>query len=284
VNSTLATRAKPGQSSAEDDARARAMAAHPAGKGRRQPVGLAKLIAVPLVLMLIAALQISGSAPASAATAVGGNLWAGVIDAGTGISSVSGRVTVPKVDAACATNSNAAVWVGLGGYGTVPFAQNGITVTPGGFGAWYELFDKFGQGPVVSVSLPMKAGDVIGLGLAFSANHTMLTFTWSNLTSNQTVTRTITGAARWYNGTTAEWIVERGGYDPLHDTPNLAHFSPITFTNAVYASSTVAHNAMPNTYTSTVASKYIGGTSHPMARVTSSANAQAFTTTWVACH
>jgi hypothetical protein len=241
---------------------------------------------VVLVLTLAAVLQVTATAPATAAVAVGGNLWAGIIDRGAaGISHVSGRITIPRVDAACGARSNVAVWVGLGGYGTVPFAQNGITLTPSGSGAWYELFDRAGVGPVVSVPLPMKAGDVVVLGLAFSPDHRVLTFGWSNLTSRQRVARTLTNAARWYNGSTAEWIVERAGFDSVHDSPYLAHFSPITFTNAVSSTPTVGRNALPNTYTSTMISRYvIGRPFHPMTRVTPSVDPRAFTTTWLACH
>jgi hypothetical protein len=248
-------------------------------------VGLVKLVAIPLMMLVLAAvLQLTVSAPAQAATAIGGNGWAGTIDRGTGISRVSGRIVVPKVDATCGTNSNVAVWVGLGGFGTLPFAQNGITVTPSGTSAWFELFDRTGAGPVVGVSLPMKAGDVVALGLGFSPGHTVLTLTWSNLTRNQKVTRTINNAARWYNGSTAEWIVERAALDVLHDSPYLAHFSPITFTYAVYGTPTIGRNAFPATYVSTINSKYVSGKYHPMTRVAPSANSQAFTTTWLACH
>jgi hypothetical protein len=242
-----------------------------------------KLIAIPLMLVLAAALQLTVTAPARAAIAVGGNVWSGIIDRGSGVTRVSGRIVIPKVDAACGTNSNVAVFVGLGGYGTFPFAQNGITLTPSGISAWFELFDKTGRGPVVSVSLPMKAGDVVALGLAFSPGHTVLTFAWSNLTRNLKVTRTLTNAARWHNGSTAEWIVERAAFDALHDSPYLAHFSPITFTNAAYSTPTTGRSAFPNTYTSTMQSKYVNGW-HPMTRVAPLSNSQAFRTTWLACH
>jgi Peptidase A4 family len=247
-------------------------------------VGLVKLVTIPVMLVLAAVLQLTMTAPAQAATAVGGNAWSGIIDRGTGISHVSGRIVVPKVDTACGTNSNAAIWVGLGGYGTFPFAQNGITVAPSGVWAWYELFDKSGRGPAVAVSLPMKAGDAVALSVAFSAGHTVLTFTWINLTRNQKVTRTFYNAAQWYNGSTAEWIVERAAFDVLHDSPYLAHFSPITFTNAVSGTPTTGRSAFPATYISTMNSKYVNSSYHPLARVTPLANTQAFTTTWLGCH
>jgi hypothetical protein len=244
-----------------------------------------RLGTIGFVAVLTLASQLTGIAPATAAIAVGGNVWSGIIDQGTaGISRVSGRITVPTVDASAGSNSNVAVWVGLGGYGTFPFAQNGITLTPSGASAWYELFDKSGNGPVVGVPLPMIAGDVVALGLQFTPNHTSLTFTWNNLTQKQSVTRTLATAAGWYNGSTVEWIVERAGLDVAHDSPYLAHFSPITFTNAVFSTPTSVRNAFPNTYTSTMYSKYVNSAYHPLTRVTAGGNAQSFTTTWLASH
>lgn len=99
-----------------------------------------------------------------------------------------------------------------------------------GIGVWYELFDRYGNGPVVSVPLRMKQGDEIRLGLRFSANHSMLSFSWMNLTRHTTATRTVRNAGKYYNGSTAEWIVERPGIDRLTHSPNLAWFSPIVFT------------------------------------------------------
>jgi Peptidase A4 family len=246
-------------------------------------LGRRRLITIRLMLVLAAVFQLAGTAPASASIAVGGNVWSGAIDGGSGVSHVSGRLAIPKIDAGCGLHSNVAVWVGLGGYGKLPFAQNGITLTPSGMSAWFELLDKSGNGPVQSVALPMKTGDVVALNLAFSPGHTVLSLTWSNLTRHQSVTRRFLNAARWYNGSTAEWIVERAAFDARHDSPYLARFSPITFTNAVYGTPTTSRSAFPNTYTSTMYSRYVNGW-HPMTQVTRLSNSQAFRTTWSACH
>jgi len=155
---------------------------------------------------------------------------------------------------------------------------------PSGASAWYELFPKSGNGPVVGVPLPMIAGDVVALKLQFTPNHTSITFTWNNLTAKQSVTRTLAQAGGWYNGSTAERIVERAGFDGAYDSPYLAHFTPITFTNAVSSTPTSVRNAFPNTYTATMFSKYVNSAYHPLTRVAPGGNAQSFTTTWLASH
>lgn len=252
-----------------------------AGRSRRHTI--VRIFAVIITGLSIA--LVGGAAPAAAAPLtgiiVGNNIWAGAIDAGRGFTAVEGTVVVPRVDALCGTNSNVAIWVGLGGYLGMPFAQNGISVTPRGRSAWYELFDRNGNGPVVSVPLAMSSGDQVRLSLAFSAGHGTLTFVWRNLTRHVQTQRVIGNAARWYNGGTAEWIVERANYDPPTSSPALAHFSPVTFTGALASVGPAQRAALPDTYTSLMwgvglLRQLTGLSPAPRAR-------DSFTTTWRAC-
>lgn len=248
-----------------------------AGRRRRQVVAIMTGVLVGVLIALLAT-------PAQArppATEVGGSIWSGIIDRGAGLLEVHTRVTVPRVSGSCSARSNAAVWVGLGGYGRFPFAQNGITLTPSGIGAWYELFDGSGAGPVVTVPVVIRTGDVLELDLHFTSNHQVLIMTWNNLTRHQLASRRLTGAARWYNGSTAEWIVERAAYDYRHDSPYFARFAPITFTSAWTRNANGAgRSAFPND----VRSELIGkGTYHKLTTTTPHSS-QSFTTTWRACH
>lgn len=188
-----------------------------------------------------------GAADASTQS-VTSSAWTGVVDNGFGLTRVSGDFKIPRVTAQCGASSDVAIWVGLGGYGSLTFAQNGINVTPTGIGVWYELFDRYGNGPVVSVPLRMKQGDEIRLGLRFSANHSMLSFSWMNLTRHTTATRTVRNAGKYYNGSTAEWIVERPNIDRLTHSPNLAWFSPIVFTHAWTGTLRATRWALPAPY------------------------------------
>jgi hypothetical protein len=203
-----------------------------------------------LVLLLVASLLAVTSAGAADAStqSVTSNAWAGVVDHGLGLTRIGGDFTIPRVSAQCGGSSNVAIWVGLGGYGSLTFAQNGINVTPTGIGVWYELVDGHGNGPVVSVPLRMRQGDVVRLGLRFSANHSVLTFSWMNLTRHTSAARTVRNATRYYNGSSAEWIVERPGIDRLANTANLARFSPIVFSHAWTGTLRATRSALPAPY------------------------------------
>lgn len=245
----------------------------------RVPCGRRLLLAALGALVAVTALL--GAGPAAATTANGSNVWAGVIDTGLRMTGVGGTFAVPSVNAACSTASNVAIWVGNGGYGSFPFAQNGVSVTPSGASAWYALFDKSGSGPTVSVSLAMRAGDQISLSTQFSADHNTLTFTWADATTRVTVTRAVTGASIYYNGSSSEWVAERAALNIKADIPQLAHFTPITFTNMWWTAGAVRVPPLPASVLMTLTGK--DGYS-PLATVASPKGAlDSFTTTWQAC-
>jgi hypothetical protein len=218
-----------------------------------------------------------GTGPAKAVTYGYSGQWAGVLSRGGGYTAVTADVTVPRVSTYCGSDSNVVAYVGQGGWTGLPFVQNGFTVTPKGRSAWYEVFDAAGRGSVAGVPLPIRPGDRVRLGLSFSANRSVLTFRWENLTLHQVVSRKMSNAGRYYNGSTADYIVERSWY-PYRGAP-LARFSPITFSNAKavrYGHWVAAYNSGSTRVT------MLGARANTVARVTA-ASGTTFTTSWAGC-
>jgi hypothetical protein len=218
-----------------------------------------------------------GTGPAGAITYSYSGQWAGVLSRGAGYTAVTADVTVPRVTALCGKDSNVVAYIGLGGWTGLPFAQNGFTVTPRGLSAWSEVFDRSGRGPTAAVPLAIRPGDRMRLGLSFSANRSVLTFRWENLTLHRVVTRQVANAGRYYNGSTADYVVERSWY-PYRGSP-LARFTPITFSNAKAARSgrwVPAYNSGSTRVT------MLGGRANTVARV-SAASGTSFTTSWAGC-
>ncbi|HVQ94694.1 MAG TPA: G1 family glutamic endopeptidase [Mycobacteriales bacterium] len=230
-----------------------------------------------LVLVCVGALLAAGSAPASAATEGYSGAWSGLVSGGGGYVSVSAEVTVPKVTAYCGKDSNVVAYVGLGGWGSLPFAQNGFTVTPSGLGAWYEVFDRAGRGTTVGVPLPIRPGDRVRLSLAFSTDRTVLRFHWENLTQHRVVARQIGNAARYYNGATADYVVERAWY-PYRGAP-LARFTPVIFRNA---KAIRGGHWLPAVNPRTIRVTMLGATARPIALVSAAAGTS-FQTSWAGC-
>jgi len=184
-----------------------------------------------MVVLLAAGMLVGvGTSPAQAVTRAYSGIWSGVLSTGGGYSSVTAEVNIPRVTALCGGGSNVAVFIGLGAWTRLPFVQAGFVVTPKGIGFWSELFDKTGRGPVTTIALPARPGDRIRLSLGFSPNRSVLTFRWENLTRHLVRTQRVTNAGRYYNGSNADYIVERSYY-PYRGSP-LARYSAITFRNA----------------------------------------------------
>jgi hypothetical protein len=218
-----------------------------------------------------------GTGSAGAVTYGHSDQWTGVLSRGGGYTAVTADVTVPRVSTYCGKDSNVVAFIGLGGWTGLPFVQNGFTVTPRGLGVWYEVFDSAGRGPVVGVPLAIRPGDRVRLGLSFSANRSVLTFRWENLTLHRAVSRTVSNAGRYYNGSTADYVVERSWY-PYRGSP-LARFTPITFSNAKavrYGRSVPAYNSGSTRVT------MLGARGNTVARVAPTSGTS-FTTSWAGC-
>ncbi|HVQ44155.1 MAG TPA: G1 family glutamic endopeptidase [Candidatus Saccharimonadia bacterium] len=224
-------------------------------------------------------LAIAGlGAPAADATSQSySGHWAGLVDGGGGYTKITADVVVPSVTTACGTGSAVAVYVGLGGWGSLPFAQNGFTVTPQGVGVWWEVFDRNGNGPVAGIALATRPGNKLRFGFEFASHGTVLTFYWANLTTGKVVTRRITNAARYYNAKTADYVVERPNY-PKAGAP-LAQYRPITFTRAQAVRS---GRWVPAYNTGSVLVSTLGRAGNVISHVTA-ARADTFTTAWSGC-
>lgn len=172
----------------------------------------------------------------------GNDSWAGIEDNTNAATRAMVEFVVPPTDGHCGTGatSNAAVWVGIGGIYGNAFAQLGVTLAPEGRGAWYELFDHQNRGPVVDVPIDISVGDKMRIRLAFSDDHSTLVLVWLNLTTGERQERDIDHAARFWSGTSVEWIIER-------TRATLADFGSLTFTEAHYTDGTV-HDLSPADY------------------------------------
>ena len=184
-----------------------------------------------LLVLAVAVAVLVGAAPAHAVSSGSSRLWSGLVSPGGGYTAVTADVRVPRVTAGCGASSNVVVYVGLGGYGSLPFVQNGITLLPGrGVGVWSEVFDRAGHTRVTSRNLRVRPGDLVRMSARFSPSKYLLVFSWSNLSLRQTVRQTVTNAGRYYNGATADYVVERSWY-PYRGSP-LAQYGRVGFSRA----------------------------------------------------
>jgi hypothetical protein len=231
-----------------------------------------------LILVVASAAVLVGAAPPAEAVTAGysGN-WSGLVSTGGGYNDVTADIVVPRVTGSCGTGSHVVAYIGLGGWTGVPFTQNGFTVTPRGASAWSEEFDRNGNGPVTNVALPLRPGDTIRLRLRFNANRSVLDYTWQNLTLHKTVTRHVTNAARYFNGSTADYVVERAWY-PFKGAP-LGHYTPVSVTNAKAARDGVW---IPAYNSRSVRVSMLGAGGRTISRVTAAKNTS-FTTGWSGC-
>jgi hypothetical protein len=190
---------------------------------------------------------------------------------------VTADVTVPRVSAYCGKDSNVVAFIGLGGWTSLPFTQIGFTVTPKGFGVWSEVFDRSGRGPTTSVKMPIRSGDRMRLSLTFSANRSVLTFRWENRTLHQVRSQRLTNAARYYNGSTADYVVERSWY-PYRGSP-LARYTPVTF---YYAKAWRGGRWVPAYNAASTKVTMLGARANTVSRVTSAAGTTV-NTGWASC-
>jgi hypothetical protein len=229
------------------------------------------------VLLGIVFLAGMAVAPAHAVGYGYSGLWSGLLSNGGGYVGVTADVTVPRVSTYCGTSSNVVAFVGLGGWNSLPFVQNGFTVTPKGVGVWSEVFDRSGRGPTTSVALPIRPGDRIRLSLSFSSDKSVLWFRWENLTLRRVAFQRLPNAARYYNGSTADYIVERSWY-PYRGSP-LARYTPVAFSNARAAR---AGRWVPAYNSGSTKVTLLGAGGRTLSRVTS-ASGTSFSTAWSGC-
>jgi hypothetical protein len=245
-----------------------------AGRGTRRNRRIRRAVTVLLGVVSLAGMAVT---PAHAVSYGYSGLWSGLLSNGGGYLGVTADVTVPRVSTYCGTNSNVVAFIGLGGWNSLPFVQNGFTVTPKGLGVWSEVFDSSGRGPTTTVALPIRPGDRIRLSLSFSSNRSVLWFRWENLTLGRVAIQRLSNAARYYNGSTADYIVERSWY-PYRGSP-LARYSPVAFSNAKAAR---AGRWVPAYNSGSTKITLLGAGGRTLSRV-ASASGTSFSTAWSGC-
>jgi Peptidase A4 family len=165
--------------------------------------------------------------------------WSGYAAASGTYTSVSANWTEPT--GTCSGSAKySSFWVGLDGYNSSTVEQTGSEVDCSGrtaeYYSWYEMYPAY----PVNFSNPVSPGDQFYGSVTFNggSSYTLvlkdLTKGWSH-----TVSATLAGAAN----SSAEVIVEApcctasGGILPL------AHFSPVTFTNASVDGSAIGNSS-----------------------------------------
>lgn len=163
--------------------------------------------------------------------------WSGyVADLGVNSSSFYTQVqmdyTQPTVTSASGTCINS-YWVGLGGYNTGKLVQAG-TATNGTSDhyAWYEYLSNTGDWIYMTrLNLAVRAGDSIHVYISFQAANNIFSYYIANNTTGQSVANTVSlTTAAQFDGTTAEWVVERcsSGSNSLY---NLGNYGTMTLRN-----------------------------------------------------
>lgn len=148
--------------------------------------------------------------------------------------------TISEVSGNCENS----YWVGLGGNKTSRLVQAG-TISSGKYThyAWYEYLGDSETITVTPVNLTVNAGDNIHVYVSFQRSNNLFSYYIANNTTGKSVSGSVTlDASTQYDGTSAEWIVERNLVDG--SLANLGNYGAITFTNckATLNTSNTWHN------------------------------------------
>ena len=152
--------------------------------------------------------------------------WGGYAATGRTYTSVSARWTQPVLS--CTTqNTWSSFWVGLDGYGSNTVEQTGTEADCRNgapvYSAWYEMYPKW----PVTISIPVRAGDVFVATVTAAARKGTFTLTLTNITAGRSFTTTQN--AKQARRSSAEIIAEApwsNGVLPL------SNFGTASFTNA----------------------------------------------------
>lgn len=123
-------------------------------------------------------------------------------------------------------------WVGLGGHNSGKLVQAGTgTIGANTHYAWYEYLSDTGSTVSVQpVSLNVNAGDDMHVYISFQRSNDLFSYYIANNTTGKSASGTVTlDAAMQYDGTTAEWIVERSTVSG--SLAYLGDYDTVTFTN-----------------------------------------------------
>lgn len=146
--------------------------------------------------------------------------WSGYVDyntTGNDFTDVHGTWTVPSISSP--DNSYYSSWVGFGGFtfsghSSPSVMQAGVQAelnNSGGFSLtpWWEIYPYNYEQPITNLTI--SPGDTLYTDISYTTNNGG-TFSWylEDETTGQAIpVQKITGVSPYYDGTEAEWIVER---------------------------------------------------------------------------
>lgn len=157
--------------------------------------------------------------------------WAGVVQIGSGYTSVEGTIVVPR--ATGGANAAASAWVGIDGdtCGTA-ILQTGVSFYgDGSYDAWYEWIPDYSYS---FSNFGLSEGDEIKMSVDASSK-TSGVATLENLTTGAKVSHTFTNPPSTLCETNAEWIVE--DFSSGGQLVPFANFGTVTFTDATASGS-----------------------------------------------
>jgi hypothetical protein len=156
--------------------------------------------------------------------------WSGMITQGrSDFTEAYANVKIADTIANCMVSSWVTSWVGLGGWNSKGLLQNGYDDGPGALGdlkAWWEAIDTNGVDAGViflSGGLHMLRGDSMNMATTYNAAAGTVQFGWHDLNTGEVVViGPLTGingksTRNYYNGATADYIIERVGSYDLRD-------------------------------------------------------------------
>lgn len=210
-----------------------------------------------------------------ATVAVSDIYWGGILDTGTSVSKMTGEFDMPTIYPHCGSdsNTNVAIWIGIGGNTTNRFMQMGMTVGHDSNGGWYEFFDSHNNGPVVGEPFSANPGDHIRLRIVMSDDRNSVQLIWYNVTTGNRFEDDVSNVNQYYVGNSAEWMTERS-------RANLADFDTIPFSGDFYTDSTGTHNQGDGDFRYHIVSSIDGLTAIQRTTVT---NPNGFDSRWAGC-
>jgi Peptidase A4 family len=130
--------------------------------------------------------------------------WSGYAVTGSSFTFAKGSWHVPEVDCTKTPNTYSAFWVGIDGWSDKTVEQTGTASDCSGTTAQYYAWYEFYPAGSVVISMPIKAGDVMGASVTYANGE--FTVGIHNHTTGAEFHKTmaVSGAHR----TSAEWIAE----------------------------------------------------------------------------
>lgn len=178
--------------------------------------------------------------------------WSGyIIGANTPVSEMYSQVQMNYIQPSVASTIEECVnsyWIGIGGYKEPKLVQAGTaTEVLGGICrhyAWYECISSLGEDThMVEISnFSINAGDSIHVYISFEKENNRFTYYIANNTTGNSVGCCIDelNANYYYDGSTAEWIIERCWNSSRGRYMRLANYGNITASLCQYKRTNIA--------------------------------------------